>query len=76
MRVSITAQIENPYEGGEKKMPEVKVGENESIESALKRFKKKVQKAGTLSEVKRRETYEKPSIKRKRKSEAARKRRV
>lgn len=51
-------------------MPEVKVGENESIESALKRFKKKVQKAGTLSEVKRRETYEKPSIKRKRKSEA------
>ena len=55
-------------------MPEVKVGENESI--ALKRFKKKVQKAGTLSEVKRREVYEKPSIKRKRKSEAARKRRV
>ena len=57
-------------------MPEVKVGENESIESALKRFKKKVQKAGSLSEVKRREVYEKPSIKRKRKSEAARKRRV
>ena len=57
-------------------MSTVKVGENESIESALKRFKKKVQKAGTLSEVKRRETYEKPSIKRKRKSEAARKRRV
>ena len=57
-------------------MPEVKVGENESIESALKRFKKKIQKAGILSENKRRETYEKPSIKRKRKSEAARKRRV
>ena len=57
-------------------MPEVKVGENESIESALKRFKKKTQKAGILSEIKRRETYEKPSIKRKRKSEAARKRRV
>ena len=36
-------------------MPEVKVGENESIESALRRFKKKVQKAGTLSEVKKRE---------------------
>lgn len=65
-----------PFKGGEKSMPEVKVGENESIESALKRFKKKVQKAGTLSEVKRREVYEKPSIKRKRKSEAARKRRV
>ena len=57
-------------------MPEIKVGENESIESALKRFKKKVQKAGTLSEIKKRERYEKPSIKRKRKSEAARKRRV
>ncbi len=56
-------------------MPEVRVGENESIESALKRFKKKIQKAGILSEVKRRERYEKPSIKKKRKSEAARKRR-
>ena len=57
-------------------MPEVKVGENESIESALRRFKKKVQKAGTLSEVKKRERYEKPRVKRKRKSEAARKRKV
>ncbi len=57
-------------------MPEVRVRENESIESALKRFKKKIQKAGILSEIKRRETYEKPSVKRKRKSEVARKRRV
>jgi len=57
-------------------MPEVRVGDNESIESALRRFKKKVQKAGTLSEIKRRERYEKPSIKRKRKSETARKRKV
>ena len=57
-------------------MPEVRVGDNESIESALKRFKKKFQKAGILSEIKRRERYEKPSIKKKRKSEAARKRRV
>ncbi len=56
-------------------MSEVQVGENESIESALKRFKKKVQKAGILSEIKRRERYEKPSVKKKRKSEAARKRR-
>ena len=55
-------------------MPEVRVGDTESLESALRRFKKKVQKAGTLSEVKRRERYEKPSIKRKRKSETARKR--
>jgi small subunit ribosomal protein S21 len=59
-----------------KRMPEVRVRENESIESALKRFKKKIQKAGILSEIKRRERYEKPSVKRKRKSEAARKRKV
>lgn len=56
-------------------MSEVQVGENENIESALRRFKKKIQKAGILSEIKRRERYEKPSIKRKRKAEAARKRR-
>jgi small subunit ribosomal protein S21 len=55
---------------------EVRLGENESIESALRRFKKKIQKAGILSEVKRRERYEKPSLRRKKKAEAARKRRV
>ena len=54
-------------------MPEVRVRENENIESALKRFKKKIQKAGILSEIKRRERYEKPSIKKKRKSEAVEK---
>jgi small subunit ribosomal protein S21 len=54
---------------------EVRLGENESIESALRRFKKKIQKAGILSEVKRRERYEKPSLRRKKKAEAARKRR-
>lgn len=57
-------------------MAEVRLGENESIESALRRFKKKIQKAGILSEVKRRERYEKPSLRRKKKAEAARKRRV
>jgi small subunit ribosomal protein S21 len=55
-------------------LAEVQVGPGESIESALKRFKKKIQKAGILSEIKRRERYEKPSVKRKRKAEAARKR--
>nr|WP_211175908.1 30S ribosomal protein S21 [Brasilonema sp. UFV-L1] len=49
------------------------MGENESIDSALRRFKKKIQKAGILSEVKRRERYEKPSLRRKRKAEAVRK---
>ena len=76
-RVNITTQVKQFYAKVVKtQMAEVKVGENESIESSLKRFKKKIQKAGILSEIKRRETYEKPSIKRKRKSEAARKRRV
>ena len=54
-------------------MAEVRLGENESIDSALRRFKKKIQKAGILSEVKRRERYEKPNLRRKRKAEAARK---
>ncbi|MBD2180874.1 30S ribosomal protein S21 [Planktothrix sp. FACHB-1355] len=56
-------------------MSEVRLGENESIDSALRRFKKKIQKAGILSEVKRRERYEKPSLRRKRKAEASRERR-
>ncbi|MBP5975896.1 30S ribosomal protein S21 [Brasilonema sp. CT11] len=54
-------------------MAEVRLGEDESIDSALRRFKKKIQKAGILSEIKRRERYEKPSLRRKRKAEAARK---
>lgn len=56
-------------------MAEVRLGENESIESALRRFKKKILKAGILAEVRRRDHYEKPSLRRKRKEEAARKRR-
>jgi small subunit ribosomal protein S21 len=53
---------------------EIRLGDSESIDSALRRLKKKIQKAGILSEVKRRERYEKPSLRRKRKAEAARKR--
>jgi small subunit ribosomal protein S21 len=56
-------------------MPGVRVRENESFESAIKRFKKQCEKAGILSEVRRREHYEKPSVKRKRKAMAARKKR-
>ena len=51
-------------------MAEIKVGKNETLDSALRRF----QKAGILSEVRKREHYEKPSVQRKKKSEAARKR--
>lgn len=46
-------------------MSEIKVGKNETLESALRRFKRSCQKAGVLSEVRKREHYEKPSVKRK-----------
>ena len=55
-------------------MPGVRVKEGEPFEVALKRFKKQCEKAGILSEVRRREHYEKPSVKRKRKALAAKKR--
>ncbi|TYQ12891.1 UNVERIFIED_CONTAM: SSU ribosomal protein S21P [Acetivibrio alkalicellulosi] len=55
-------------------MSEVRVKENESLDSALKRFKRQCAKAGVLAEVRKREHYEKPSVKKKKKSEAARKR--
>lgn len=55
-------------------MSEVKVGENESLDSALRRFKKKCAEAGVLAEIRKREHYESPSVRRKKKSEAARKR--
>lgn len=54
-------------------MSEVRIKENESIDNALRRFKKNCAKAGTMQEVRKREYYEKPSVKRKKKSEAARK---
>ena len=56
-------------------MSEVRVKENESLESALKRFKRQCARAGGMAEVRKREHYEKPSVKRKKKAEAARKRR-
>jgi small subunit ribosomal protein S21 len=55
-------------------MPGVRVKENEPIESAIRRFKKQCEKAGILSELRKREHYEKPSVKRKKKALAARKR--
>jgi small subunit ribosomal protein S21 len=62
-----------PSEGGIN-MSEVRVKENESLDSALKRFKRQCAKSGVLAEVRKREHYEKPSVRRKKKSEAARKR--
>ena len=55
-------------------MSEVKVGKNESLDAALRRFKRTCQRAGVMSEARKHEHYEKPSVKRKKKSEAARKR--
>ena len=57
-------------------MAEIKVGKNETLDIALRRFKRATQKAGILSEVRKREHYEKPSVARKKKSEAARKRKT
>ncbi len=58
-----------------KRMSEIHVRENESLESALKRFKRSCAKSGVLAEVRKREHYESPSVKRRKKSEAARKNR-
>ncbi|MDK2972813.1 MAG: small subunit ribosomal protein [Candidatus Sumerlaeota bacterium] len=52
-------------------MATIRVEEGEPIDRALKRFKKECQKAGILSEVRRRKFHEKPSVKKKRKQEAA-----
>ena len=52
-------------------MAEIRIKDNESLESALRRFKKQCARAGVIQEVRKREAYEKPSVKRKKKSEAA-----
>jgi len=65
--------IELTIARGGKIMSEIKVN-NGNIEDALKRFKRQCVRNGVLQEVRKREHYEKPSVKRKKKSEAARKR--
>ena len=54
-------------------MPSIRVRESDSFENALKRFKKQCEKEGILSEIKKREHYDKPSVKKKKKARAARK---
>ena len=61
-------------DGGRQRMAEIRLKENESLDNALRRFKRQCSKAGVLSELRKREHYEKPSVRRKKKSEAARKR--
>lgn len=52
----------------------IRIRDGESFEQALRRFKKQVEKSGILSEIKKREHFEKPSVRKKKKSMAARKR--
>ena len=59
------------YEGRDT-MTEIRVREDESLDNALKRFKRQCARSGVLGEVRKREHYEKPSVRRKLKSEAAR----
>ncbi len=60
----------------EEYMPGVKVRDNESVERVIKIFKKQVEKAGIIADVRKREFYEKPSIRLKKKALAARKRKM
>lgn len=55
-------------------MTMVVVGKDETLDSALKRFKRKCQKDGIIGDLRKKEQYEKPSVRKKKKSEAARKR--
>lgn len=55
-------------------MAEIHVKKNESLDQALRRFKRSCSKDGVIAEVRKRKHYEKPSVRRKKKSEAARKR--
>jgi len=61
-------------QGGDVDMPGVRVNSDEPIELAIKRFRKQVERGGVISECRRRECYQKPSIARKHKEAAARKR--
>ena len=63
-----------PFREGGENMSTVRVGENESLDSALRRFKRKCARDGIIGDLRKKEAYEKPSVKRKKKAEAARKR--
>ncbi len=69
-----TPPARNPTEEINASMPLIKIRDNEPFEVAMKRFKKQCEKAGILSELKRREYYDKPSVRKKKKKAAARKR--
>ncbi len=60
---------------GGRRLTGIKVRPNESIDSALKRFKRETSKAGLMAEIKKRKHYEKPSVKRKKRIDAAKRKR-
>ena len=75
--IKVICYIYKPLPLGQRegtRLAEVRVGKNETLDTALKRFKRNCAKDGVIAEVRKREHYEKPSVKRKKKSEAARKR--
>ena len=55
-------------------MATIKVGENETLDSALRRFKRRCARDGIIGDLRKKEQYEKPSVRRKKKAEASRKR--
>ena len=57
-------------------MSTIRVGENESLDSALRRFKRKCSRDGIIGDLRRKEFYERPSVRRKKKAEAAKKRNI
>ena len=65
--------VQRVFGGREELVSEVHVKDNESLDSALKRFKRNCAKSGVLSDLRKKEYYQSPSVKRRKKSEAARK---
>jgi len=70
--LALTAPL-GVFGGREINVSEVHIKDNESLDSALKRFKRNCAKAGVLSDLRKKEYYQSPSVKRRKKSEAARK---
>lgn len=71
--IKYKATFDSRSEGGNS-VSQVRIKDNESLDSAIRRFKRQTSRDGIIQEVRKREHYEKPSVARKKKSEAARKR--
>lgn len=69
----ISSTIDGSGGEGKRMSAEIRLKENETLDSALRRFKRQCALSGVMAEVRKREHYDKPSVKRKKKAEAARK---